>query len=220
MLKMPSSLQQCSSSPIRWRFGSAESVVLPVPDRPNSSDDRPGLPVGGRRAVHRQQAALRREVVRDREDALLHLAGVLGAEDDQLAVLEAQVDARLGVHAGGEAVGGERAGVVDDEVGLAERRQLLARRADQHGVHEQRVIGPRADDAHLDAVLRVPAGEAVEAVQPLARVEVVEGALAVDREGVRVERDVDRCPTRRPSPTPGASTTRLSLGERPVLTPE
>ena len=41
MLKMPSSLQQCSSSPMRWRFGSAESVVLPVPDRPKSSDERP-----------------------------------------------------------------------------------------------------------------------------------------------------------------------------------
>src|SRR5687768_14536063 len=41
MLKMPSSDQQCSSSPINRRFGSAESVVLPVPDRPNINDDEP-----------------------------------------------------------------------------------------------------------------------------------------------------------------------------------
>ena len=34
-------VQQCSSSPMSCRFGSAESVVLPVPDRPNSSDERP-----------------------------------------------------------------------------------------------------------------------------------------------------------------------------------
>ena len=66
-----------------------------------------GLLVRRRRAVHRQDAALRREVVGDGEHALLHLAGVLGAEDDQFAVFEAEVDARLGAHAGGEAVGGE-----------------------------------------------------------------------------------------------------------------
>ena len=33
---MPSSLQQCSSSPINCRFGSADSVVLPVPDNPKN----------------------------------------------------------------------------------------------------------------------------------------------------------------------------------------
>ena len=194
MLKMPSSLQQCSSSPMRCRFGSAESVVLPVPLRPKSSDDGrsscPPSPSSASRACPR----FGREVVRDREDALLHLAGVLGAEDDELAVLEAEVDARRRAHAGGEAVGGKRAGVVDHEVGLAEARQLLLRRPDQHGVHEERVIRARADDADLDAVLRVPAGEAVEAVEPLARVEVIERALAVDVEGLLVARDVHRAP--------------------------
>ena len=32
MLKMPEDPQQCSSSPIRGRLGSVDSVVLPVPD--------------------------------------------------------------------------------------------------------------------------------------------------------------------------------------------
>ena len=41
MLKMPLSVQQCSSSPMSWRFGSAERVVLPVPERPNRIDDWP-----------------------------------------------------------------------------------------------------------------------------------------------------------------------------------
>ena len=68
------------------------------------------------------------------------------------------------------------------------------RRADEHRVHEKRVIRPRADDADLDAILRIPAGEAVETVEPLACVEVVERALAVDRERVLVERDVHRPP--------------------------
>ena len=77
---------------------------------------------------------------------------------------------------------------------LAEARELLLRRADEHGVHEERVIRPRADDADLDAIARIPAREAVEAIEPLARVEVVERALAVDLEGVRVARDVDRAP--------------------------
>ena len=64
----------------------------------------------------------------------------------------------------------------------AKAGELLLRRADEHGVHEQRVIRPRADDADFDAVFRIPAGEAVETVEPLARVEVVEGALAIDFE--------------------------------------
>src|SRR5947208_2576738 len=37
MLKTPSSDQPCSSSPMRWRLGSAESVVLPVPERPKKT---------------------------------------------------------------------------------------------------------------------------------------------------------------------------------------
>ena len=92
-------------------------------------------PVRRRRAVHRQHAPLRHQVVHDREDALLHLAGVLGPQDHDLAVLDAQVDARLGGHAGRQAVGGELAGVVDHVVGLAEARQLLAGRPDHHDVH-------------------------------------------------------------------------------------
>jgi hypothetical protein len=47
-------------------------------------------------------------------------------------------------------------------------------------VHEEGVIRARADDAHLDAVLRVPAGEAVEAVEPLTRIEIIMGAQCLD----------------------------------------
>jgi hypothetical protein len=34
-------VQQCSSSPMSRRFGSAESVVLPVPESPKSTEERP-----------------------------------------------------------------------------------------------------------------------------------------------------------------------------------
>jgi hypothetical protein len=86
-------------------------------------------------------------------------------------------------------------------------------------VHEKRVIWPRTDDADLDAILWVPTREAVETVESLACVEVIERALAVDLEGVLVEGDINR-----PPPNivlrGGILTTRLSFGERPVFTPE
>ena len=108
--------------------------------------------------MHREHAALRREVVGNRKDAFLHLAGVFGAEDDELLVFDAEVDAGGRAHAGREAVRGKCARVDDDELRLTELRQLLFRRADQHGVHEERVIRPGADDPHFDAIPRVPPG--------------------------------------------------------------
>ena len=61
-------------------------------------------------------------------------------------------------------------------------------------MHEKRVIRPGADDADLNAILRVPARETVEAVKEVAGVEVIAGALANDGECVRIERDVHWTP--------------------------
>ena len=63
---------------------------------------------------------------------LLHLAGVLGAEDDHLLALEVDLDRGGRRHASGEAVRRELAGVVDGEVGRAKVLELLGRRADEH----------------------------------------------------------------------------------------
>jgi hypothetical protein len=126
------------------------------------------------------------EVVHDGEDALLHLAGVLCAEDDHLHALEVDLDGGGGAHALGEAVSGELAGVVDDKVGLAELGELVLGGADEHVVHEEGVVGAGTDDADLDAVLGIPAGEAVKDIDEVAGVEVVDRALAVDFEGVCV----------------------------------
>jgi hypothetical protein len=74
------------------------------------------------------------EVVHDREDSLLHLAGVLGTKDDHLHALKVDFDRGGRGHAGREAVGGELAGVVDDEVGLAKVGEFFGGRADEHVV--------------------------------------------------------------------------------------
>jgi hypothetical protein len=39
----------------------------------------------------------------------------------------------------------------------------------EHGVHEQRVVGPRTDDAHLDRL--IPAGEPIKTVNPVADIQ-------------------------------------------------
>ncbi len=149
------------------------------------------MAVGRGRAVHREHAALRHQVVHDREDGLLHLARVLGAEDDNLAVLDAEVDARLGGHARGEPVGGEPARVVDDVIGRPEGGKLLPGGADEHVVHEQRVVGPLADDPDANSMVGVPAGEAVDAIEPVAGVEIILGPLPVDLEAPGLQRDID-----------------------------
>ena len=59
------------------------------------------------------------------------------------------------------------------------------RRANQHGVHEKRVIWPRTNHPHLDPILRVPTGETIEAIKPLAGIEVIQRALAIDRKSAR-----------------------------------
>ncbi len=78
--------------------------------------------------------------------------------------------------------------------GCAEARQILQCRPDEHRAHEEGMVGARADDADLDAICRVPAGEAVKAVEPIARVEVIDRALAIDGERLAVARDIDRPP--------------------------
>lgn len=134
------------------------------------------------------------QVVHDGEDALLHLTCVLGTEDDHLATLEVDLDGRCRSHASGEPVSRELTCVVDNEVGIAEALKLLTVGSDEHVVHEQGVVGSCADDANLDAVLRLPTGEAVKDVDVLAGVEVVDGTLSIDLEGVLVHLDIDGSP--------------------------
>ena len=61
-------------------------------------------------------------------------------------------------------------------------------------MHEKRVIRPRTDDTDLDPVLRVPPSKAVEAVEPVADVEVINGTLADCPVRLGVEWKVCRSP--------------------------
>ena len=81
------------------RSGSAERVVLPVPERPKKTAASPSRADVDRR-VHRQRALVGQEVVHDRERRLLDLAGVLGADDDDLHPLEVDAGSpsRCGCH--------------------------------------------------------------------------------------------------------------------------
>ncbi len=153
-----------------------------------------GFGACGGGAVHGEMALQRHEVVHQGEDAFFHFAGVFGAKDDHFFFLKADIDGGLGGHAGGESVGGELAGVVDGEVGLAEVGQFLLRGIDEHDLHEEGVVGPGANDADLDAVGRIPAGEGIDNVNLLPGVEVVLGAFPVDLEGVGVDGYVDITP--------------------------
>lgn len=61
----------------------------------------------------------------DREDTLLHLTGILSAEDDHLHTLEVDLDRGSGTHTLGKAIGRELASIIDNEVRFAEVAQLL-----------------------------------------------------------------------------------------------
>ena len=157
---MPSGPQPVSSSPISVRFGSAESVVLPVPDRPkNSADVAVRADIG--RAVHRHHALRRQIEVERGEHRLLHLAGVGRAADQHDLAGEIDRDHRVGAFAAAVTLGVrlERRQIDDGHV-RHEARELGALRTDQQRADEQRVPGEFGEDAHLDAVLRI--GAAIE----------------------------------------------------------
>jgi hypothetical protein len=110
---------------------------------------------------------------------LFHLSGILSTENDHLLLSEVDSDRGRRGHAAGVPVGGESAAVVDGVVGV-EVLELFSRGTNQHVAHEQSMVGASADNAHADPVALVPAGEAIDDVDALAGVEVVNGTLTVD----------------------------------------
>jgi hypothetical protein len=110
---------------------------------------------------------------------LLHLSRVLSTKNNHLLLSEVDRNRSGGGHAGSESVGRESAGVVDRVVGV-EVLELLAARPDEHVAHEESMVGASADNADVDAVALVPAGETIDNVDAVAGVEVVDSALAVD----------------------------------------
>ena len=112
-----------SSSPISVRFGSAESVVLPVPDRPKNSALSPSVTDIGR-AVHRHDVLRRQIEVERGEHRLLHLARVGRAADQHDLAGEIDRHHRVGAFAAAVTLGVrlERRHVDDGELGHEARR--------------------------------------------------------------------------------------------------
>ena len=54
------------------------------------------------------------------------------------------------------------------------------------------MVGARTDDPYFDRM--IPAGKPIETVNPVAYIEIVARALAVDGKGLRCDRDIDRAP--------------------------
>ena len=81
------------------------------------------------------------------------------------------------------------------------------------------MAAPGGNDAHLEAVVRVPAGETVRHGNALAGVEVVLGALLVDLEGVIVDHraipDTRNSGAPGPGIRPGPSVVMLFRGTLP-----
>lgn len=148
--------------------------------------------VGG--GVEGEDVVLDRHLVEhDREDTLLHLTGVLGTEDNHLLLGEVEGDGCRRSHTGGVLVSWEAAGVVDDPVGV-EVLELLPAWADKHVPHEESVVSAGADDPDVDSVASVPAGIAVDDVDAVTGVEVVDGTFTVNDPGVVIHGLVDRSP--------------------------
>lgn len=118
------------------------------------------------------------------EDTLLHLTSILGTQDDHLLGGEVDGDGCGGGHALGVSVGREGSGIVDGVVGV-EVLELLTRRADEHVPHEQSMVGAGADNTDADSVLLVPASIAINDVDAVAGVEVVDSTLSVDLPDLR-----------------------------------
>ena len=124
------------------------------------------------------------QVVHDRKDALFHLTGVLCAKNDHLHTLKVDFYRSGGAHALGETIGRELSSIVDDKIGFAEFLELLLGGTDEHVVHEQGMVGSGTDDADLDAIFGIPAGETIKDIHEFARVEVVDSTFTIDFEGV------------------------------------
>src|SRR5690606_38110190 len=56
------------------------------------------------------------------------------------------------------------------------------------------MIGPGTNRAHFDAIARIPAGKSVANIKPLARIQIVDGPLAIDDKHRLVELKIDRAP--------------------------
>ena len=141
------------------RSGSVDSVVLPVPERPKKRATSPSAPTLAEQCIDRD-AALRQQVVEDREDGFLDLPAVRGAANDDEPLGKVYDDERAGPGAVLGRVCLKARHIDDGELGLM-ARDLVRRRHDEQVARKQVVPGQFVDHAHREPVAGVGAGEAV-----------------------------------------------------------
>ena len=168
--------------------------------------------VGG--AVHGQHVLRGEQVVHDREDGLLDLAGVARAADHHQPACEVNDDEGLGPGAVDSRVGLELRQVDDGELRVVVL-QFLDRRTNEEAAGKQAVPGVGRDDADGQPVARVGAGVEVLHVQVAALGE--RAGAGEERLELRASSNGWLFGPHQSSPSfPESWTTHLSLGERPV----
>lgn len=65
--------------------------------------------------------------------------------------------------------------------------ELFPRRSDEHVAHEQSVIGARADDSDIDPVALVPSRVAVDDIDAVSGVQIVDSTFTVDLPDLYIE---------------------------------
>lgn len=120
---------------------------------------------------------LRHEVVHNGEDSLLHLSGILRAENHHLSLLEVQRNCGIVHNIGDVLVRSELSSIEDVVVRsiLEITVKLGLSRFDKHVGHEESMVRTSADDSNPDPVLRVPASISIDHVQFTTGVEVTLG---------------------------------------------
>jgi hypothetical protein len=58
--------------------------------------------------------------------------------------------------------------------------EFFPRRTDEHVTHEEGMVGTSADDPYVDPIALVPASIAIDYVDAVPGVEVIDGTFAVD----------------------------------------
>lgn len=120
------------------------------------------------------------KIEHDREDALLHLAGVFRSKDDHLLRLEVDGDTSAGSHTGRVPVCRERTGVVDSEIGTSVSLHLLLGGTDEHVSHEETVVCTSTDNTDFNSVTRIPSSITIKDIDAGPGVEVVDGTFTID----------------------------------------
>jgi hypothetical protein len=113
------------------------------------------------------------------KNTLLHLASVLGTEDNHFFIGEIDGDRGSRGHTFGISVGRERAGIINGVVWV-EVLKIFPFRADKHVAHEKSVVGTSADNSDLDPVFLVPSCKTVDDVNSVSCVEIINSTFTVD----------------------------------------